>query len=162
MITPTKTTVRSLRKSQTGVAAIEFALLFVVFFSLFYAMVSYALVMLLQSAFVHAAEEGARAAIAVDRLAYANNQAYLSNGVEPRVRSVVGNALDWLPAKPKSKVLGAGNSQVQLTVNGSRLTVRVVYSGYANDPLMPILTLPLIGQIPQVPADLAGNAVIEL
>jgi hypothetical protein len=95
-------------------------------------------------------------------LAYANNQAYLGNGVDPRVRSVVGDALNWLPAKPKDKVLGAGTSQVQLTMNGSQLTVRVVYSGYANDPLIPMLTLPIIGQIPKVPTDLAGTAVIEL
>lgn len=149
-------------RPQKGSVAIEFVMLFLLFFVLFYAMVNYALVMLMQSAFVHAAEEGARAAIAIDRLAYANNMAYLSNGVDPRVRSVVGNSLNWLPAKPKSKVLGSGNSQVQLSMNGNQLTVRVVYSGYANDPLMPMLTLPIIGQIPKVPADLAGTAVIEL
>jgi Flp pilus assembly protein TadG len=153
---------RKLSQNQQGAVAIEFVMLFLLFFGLFYAMVNYAIVMLMQSAFVHAAEEGARAAIAIDRLAYANNQAYLGNGVDPRVRSVVGDALNWLPAKPKDKVLGAGNSQVQLTMNGSQLTVRVVYSGYANDPLIPMLTLPIIGQIPKVPTDLAGTAVIEL
>jgi len=147
---------------QKGSVAIEFVMLFLVFFALFYAMVNYALVMLMQSAFVHAVEEGARAAIAVDRLAYANNLVYLSNGVDPKVRTVVGNSLNWLPAKPKDKVLGAGNSKVQLSMNGNQLTVRVIYSGYVNDPLIPMLTLPIIGQIPKVPADLAGTAVIEL
>lgn len=147
---------------QKGSVAIEFVMLFILFFTLFYAMVNYAMVMLMQSAFVHAAEEGARAAIAVDRLAYANSMAYLSNGVDPRVRDVVGNSLNWLPAKPKTKVLGTGNSQIQLSMNGNQLTVRVVYRDYASDPLMPILTLPVIGQIPKVPADLAGTAVIEL
>lgn len=154
--------IRRQPKAQRGAAAIEFVMLFLLFFALFYALVNYAVVMLMQSAFVHAAEEGARAAIAVDRLAYANNLAYLSNGVDPRVRSVVGDSLNWLPAKPKEKVLGAGNNQVQLTMNGNQLTVRVVYSGYANDPIIPMLTLPVIGQIPRVPADLAGTAVIEL
>jgi hypothetical protein len=42
------------------------------------------------------------------------------------------------------------------------LTVRVVYSGYDTDPMIPILTLPILGQVPKVPANLAGNAVIEL
>lgn len=149
-------------RHQKGSVAIEFVMLFILFFTLFYAMVNYAMVMLMQSAFVHAAEEGARAAIAVDRLAYANSMAYLSNGVDPRVRDVVGNSLNWLPAKPKTKVLGTGNSQIQLRMNGNQLTVRVVYRDYASDPLMPILTLPVIGQIPKVPADLAGTAVIEL
>jgi Flp pilus assembly protein TadG len=149
-------------KSQKGAVAIEFVMLFLVFFALFYAMVSYAIVMMMQSAFVHAAEEGARAAIAVDRLAYADNQDYLSNGVDPRVRSVIGDSLNWLPAKPKDKVLGSGNSQVQLTMNGNQLSVRLVYSDYASDPLIPMLVLPIIGQIPKVPADLVGMAVIEL
>lgn len=149
-------------QTQKGSVAVEFVMLFLLFFTLFYAMVNYAMVMLMQSAFVHAAEEGARAAIAVDRLAYANSLAYLSNGVDPRVRNVVGNSLNWLPAKPKTKVLGTGNSRIQLSMNGNQLTVRVVYSDYASDPLMPMLTLPIIGQIPKVPTDLAGTAVIEL
>lgn len=149
-------------QTQHGAVAIEFAMLFLLFFGLFYALVNYAVVMLMQSAFIHAAEEGARAAIAVDRLAYVNSQAYLSTGVDPRVRNVVGDSLNWLPAKPKDKVLGAGNSQIQLSMNGNQLTVRVVYSNYANDPLIPMLTLPVIGQIPKVPVDLAGTAVIEL
>lgn len=147
---------------QKGAVAIEFMMLFLLFFGLFYAMVSYAMVTWMQSAFVHAAEEGARAAIAVDRLAYSSNAAYLNDGVDPQVRRVVGNALSWLPAKPLAKVLGSGNSGVQLSMNGNQLTVRVVYSNYAADPVLPILTLPVIGQIPQVPADLAGVAVVEL
>lgn len=149
-------------QNQQGSVAVEFVMLFLIFFTLFYAMVNYAMVMLMQSAFVHAAEEGARAAIAVDRLAYANSLAYLSNGVDPRVRNVVGNSLNWLPAKPKTKVLGTDNSLIQLSMSGNQLTVRVVYRDYASDPLMPMLTLPIIGQIPKVPTDLAGTAVIEL
>lgn len=146
---------------QKGAAAIEFALLFLLFFTLFYAMVNYAIVMWMQSAFVHAAEEGARAAIAVDRLSHNGNAAYFSNGVEPEVRRVVGNALHWLPAKPREKVLSAGNG-VQVSMSGNQLTVRVVYSNYTADPVLPILTLPVIGQVPRVPVDLAGVAVIEL
>lgn len=147
---------------QQGSVAIEFVMLFLLFFGLFYAMVNYAMVMLMQSAFTHAAAEGARAAIAVDRLAYANDLTYLSTGVDPRVRNVVGNSLNWLPAKPKDKVLGTSNSRIQLSMSGNQLTVRVVYSNYTNDPLLPMLTLPIIGQIPKVPTDLAGTAVIAL
>ncbi|CAG0979510.1 hypothetical protein MTYP_01677 [Methylophilaceae bacterium] len=153
---------RQRHKSQRGAAAIEFVMLFVLFFALFYALVSYAIVMLMQSAFVHAAEEGARAAIAVDRLAFSSDAAYLNGGVDPRVRTTVGTALAWMPAKSKTKVLGVNNSLVQLSMAGNLLTVRVVYADYASDPLIPMLSLPLIGQIPKVPDDLAGTAVIEL
>jgi len=150
------------RNKQKGAAAIEFALLFVLFFAVFYALVSYAIAMLLQESFQHAAEEGARSAIAVDNLAFASNSAYRS-GVEPRVRTTVGDSLSWLPAGVKTQVLGAANANVQLGWSGTNtLTVTVIYTGYTSNPLMPILTLPAIGQVPKLPADLAGRAVIEL
>lgn len=151
-----------LPRTQRGAAAIEFVMLFVLFFTLFYALVSYAIVMMLQAAFIHAAEEGARAAIAVDRLAYASATDYENNGVKPQVRSTVGTALAWMPEKSKTNVLGPGNGLVQVTMVGDQLTVRVVYTAYASDPVIPILTLPFIGQIPKVPADLAGTAVMVL
>jgi Flp pilus assembly protein TadG len=149
-------------KSERGAVAIEFALLFVLFFALFYALVSYAIVLLLQSAFVHAAEEGARAAIAVDRLAYTSSASYFTDGVDPRARSTVGESLDWLPTKSKNKVLGSNNGAVQVSMAGNQLTVRVVYEGYTGDPLIPIITLPGIGQVPKMPDDIVGTAVIEL
>jgi Flp pilus assembly pilin Flp len=144
------------RKTQRGAAAIEFALIFIVFFTLFYAIVSYAIVMMLQSAFMHAAEEGARAAIAVDRLSYSSSSAYFNDGVEPRVRSTVDAALNWLPAGSKSKV------SVEVEMPASMLSVRVMYEGYTSDPLIPILTLPAIGQVPKLPDDLVGAAMINL
>lgn len=149
---------------QRGAAAIEFALLFLLFFVMFYALVSYAIAMLLQESFQHAAEEGARAAIAVDPLAYTSTAQYQSDGVEPRVRTTVGNALDWLPAKAKSHVLGAGNANVQVDLDESSgvLTVVVAYTGYTADPLLPILSVPPIGAVPKLPANLTGTAVIEL
>ena len=110
------------RNRQTGAAAIEFALLFLLFFVLFYALVSYAFVFMLQNAFVHAAEEGARAAISVDPLAYASNSNYINNGVTPEVRNTVGAALDWLPSKAKSvRLLHLGYSQV---IDGKHMTGR--------------------------------------
>lgn len=148
--------------NQQGAVAIEFALLFVLFFAIFHALVSYAIVFFLQAAFLHAAEEGARAAIAVDRAAYANNASYLNDGVLPRVRTTVGEVLDWLPDNTKLKVLGAGNSLVQVTLVDNQLTVNVIYTDYRNDPLVPILFLPIVGQVPLVPDDLSGTAVTSL
>lgn len=153
--------VRRSRQKQRGAAAIEFALLFVLFFVVFYALVSYAVAMLLQQSFQHAAEEGARSAIAVDSLAYASDSAYHS-GVEPQVRTTVGNSLNWLPQWVKNQVLGTSNGNVQLSWSGSTLTVSVVYTGYATNTMMPALTFPAIGQVPRLPADLTGRAVIDL
>ena len=152
----------SVRRHQRGAAAIEFALLFMLFFVVFYALVSYAIAMMLQESFQHAAEEGARAAIAVDPLAYSSQSDYISSGVEPQVRTTVGTALDWLPAKAKSKVLGTGNANVGVSVSGSTLTVQVAYTNYIGDPMLPILTIPLIGAVPKLPDDLSGKAVLQL
>lgn len=148
--------------AQRGAAAIEFVMLFVLFFTLFYALVSYAIVMLLQAAFIHAAEEGARAAIAIDRLAYSSAVSYENDGVIPRVRATVGTALAWMPEKSKSNVLGANNGLVQATIVDNLLTVRVVYKNYTSDPVIPMLSLPFIGQIPKIPNDLAGTAIMVL
>jgi Flp pilus assembly protein TadG len=147
---------------QKGAAAIEFGLLFVLFFVVFYALVSYAMAMLLQESFQHAAEEGARAAIAVDNLAFASNGAYQTS-VESQARTTVGNSLSWLPAGIKTQVLGTGNSNVQFSWGGSNsLTVTVIYAGYTTNPLMPVLTFPGIGQVPRLPTNLVGRAVIQL
>lgn len=140
------------RKSQRGAAGIEFAMVFIVFFILFYAIVSYAIAMLLQSAFLHAAEEGARAAIAVDRLASSD----YSTAVENHASEQALEALDWMSNNLKNRIA------VEAALSGTMLDVRVAYSNYTSDPLVPILTFPLIGQVPKLPDDLAGTARINL
>lgn len=146
------------RARQTGAAAIEFALLFTLFFAIFYALVSYSMAMLLQQSFTHAAAEGARAAIAVDPLVYANTASFNSD-VETRVRNTVNNALAWLPAKARTEVTG---ENVNINWAGSTMTVQVIYDGYADDPMLPVLSLPFIGDVPRLPEDLRGSASITL
>lgn len=147
-----------LKSRQTGAAAIEFALLFTLFFAIFYALVSYAVTMMLQQSFTHAAAEGARAAIAVNPLVYSDTTSF-NTAVETRVRTTIDNALAWLPQKAKTAVTG-GN--VAINWSGNTMTVRVVYRGYAADPMMPALSLPGIGDVPKLPTDLAGSATITL
>lgn len=148
------------RSRQTGAAAVEFALLFLLFFVLFYALVSYAFVFMLQNAFVHAAEEGARAAISVDPLAYSSNSSYINSGVIPEVRGTVGAALGWLPTKAKSHVLGTNNGNVEVSVSNGVLTVQVIYANYRGDPLLPVLNFPGFGPI--IPESLQGRAILRL
>jgi Flp pilus assembly protein TadG len=145
-------------RSQAGAAAIEFALLFTLFFAVFYALVSYAVTMLLQQSFTHAAAEGARAAIAVNPLDYPDTSSF-NMAVETRVRSTIDGALAWLPAKAKTAVSG-GNIDIDWA--GNTMTVRVVYNGYAADPMLPVLSLPMIGNVPRLPQDLVGSANITL
>jgi hypothetical protein len=58
--------------------------------------------------------------------------------------------------------LGVGNGNVQTSWSGNTLTVTVSYTGYTSNPPIPVLTFPVIGEVPRLPADLAGRAVIEL
>lgn len=51
------------RRRQRGVYALEWAIIFPVFFMLLYGIISYGLTMLVRESMQHAAEEGARAAL---------------------------------------------------------------------------------------------------
>lgn len=150
-------------KFQRGAAAIEFSLVFLIFFTLFYAMVSYAIIFLLKTSFHHAANEGARSAISVDHQSFANDGAY-GAALEDRVRETVGNSLQWLPNKARNLVLGTGNSNVvaNYDIGNKILTVRVLYPNYVGNPLIPLLTLPGIGAMYSSPADLQGSAIMRM
>jgi Flp pilus assembly protein TadG len=154
----------SRRRLQLGAAAIEFALSFLLFFVLFYAIVSYSLALLLQQSFLHAAEEGVRAALQVARSDFTSDADYMSNGVIPVVRTRVTEALSWLPPKAKQHVLGTGNGNIEVAVNGASgvLRVRVGYRGYVSDPLIPVLRFPVIGPVPKLPNDLTSMATTQL
>ncbi|MGJ0430731.1 TadE/TadG family type IV pilus assembly protein [Methylobacter sp.] len=147
----------SLRK-QRGAAAIEAALLFVIFFTLFYAIVSYSMPLLMMQAFNHAASAGARAAVAVDPTA----EGY-ETIVENRVKTVVGELLDWLPKAAHEAVLGSEDGvKVDFDQETRMLTVTVTFPKYTTNPLIPILTFPGIGDVPKLPDDLSASAVVQL
>lgn len=152
----------ALRRRQRGSTAVEFALLFLPIFALFYAIVSYGLVFLLMESFSSAAEGGARAAVAVDPTAYADTNDYMNNGVIPVVRDQVAAQLDWLPDSIKNQVLGADNQNISINLSNRVLTVEVGYEDYHSSPVIPLLTLPVIGALPKVPAALGSRATVRL
>jgi Flp pilus assembly protein TadG len=147
---------------QRGAAAIEFALIFIPMFALFYALVSYGLVMALLQGMTLAAEEGARAAVAVDCSTFANTTDCMNDGVIPRVRTQIGSSLAWLPDTLKARVLGDGNANVGVVLNGEVLEVTVLYPNYDTTPLIPTLVLPGIGPVPRVGNELRAQANIRL
>ena len=151
-------------KQQKGAAAIEAALLFVIFFSLFYAIVSYSMPLMMMQAFNHAAASGARAGVAVEPSAFADTNSYIQTGVIPRVRAVVGDTLSWLPASASNAVLGNDNSNVGVVFDPATgmLNVTVRFPDYRDNPMVPTLTLPGLGDIPRLPQDLTGTASVTL
>lgn len=149
---------------QRGSAAIEAALLFVIFFTLFYAIVSYSMPLLMLQAFQHAAASGARSAVAVESTEFGSTDDYIQNGVVPRVRSVVGELLNWLPTTAHEAVLGEANQNVQVVFDSASglLTVTVSFVDYPDNPLVPILVFPGIGVVPRLPQHLTGRASVQL
>ncbi|MCB2428252.1 TadE/TadG family type IV pilus assembly protein [Methylophaga pinxianii] len=149
---------------QRGAAAIEAALMFVLFFSLFYAIVSYALPLLMVQAFNHAAASGARSALAIEPDEFENTSQFIEQGVKPRVREVIAETLDWLPPTAKTAVLGTQNNNIVIEFNETTgvLAVTVIYSGYREAPLIPTLKLPGMGDVPRLPTNLQGSASVSL
>ena len=133
--------------------------MFVIFFSLFYAIASYSVPMLMMQSFHHAASSGARAAVAVDPATAGYPEA-----VAARVRGVVGQLLNWLPSAAHDAVLGDGNQNVQVDLDAGTgiLTVTVSFPNYRDAPLMPILRMPGIGDVPNLPQNLTGIAAVQL
>lgn len=140
---------------QKGAAAIEFALVFPLFFILFYGIVAYSLVMTLDQSLTHAAAEGARAAVAVDPAAYPGDAEAYKKKIEETACATVSGALAWLSNPPECK------SEFQSDSATTTLSVTLKYP-YASAPLVPVLDFPLFGRIPDVPDPFVAQATIRI
>lgn len=135
----------ALRRTCRGAVAVEFALVFLIFFALFYAIVAYGLVLTLQQSLTLAAEEGARAA-----LQDAPNEATRLARAEATAKSV----LDWVPEAGITVTTAAANCVVNPATRC--VTVEVKYN-YAANPIVP--ALPLLGVA--IPANLRSAATVQ-
>lgn len=153
---------RAIRYKQKGSVAIEFALAFPLFFTLFYAIVGYGLIMTLEQSMTQASKEGARAAIKADPTAFDSFEDYQKKVAE-LARTAVVQTLAWLPGAQKSVILGLppDYDKIQVSVNGASIMVTVTYA-YNQRPLIPVLTLPVVGQVPNVPEKLVVIAEEQL
>jgi Flp pilus assembly protein TadG len=150
-------------RRERGASAIEFAIVFPLFFGLIYIMVSYGLLFSLQHSITEAAKESARAAVACDpTLATAEHETCVTD----RARATAAAALDWLPSDLRSRILGASNANVEVTFEtaaiGKTVQVLVELPDYATNPILPTLSMWPLGEIPPLPARLAGRAVVLL
>lgn len=136
-----------MRKRQKGVAAIEFALVFVLAFTVFYAMVSYAFPLLMLQTFNTAAAQAVRAAVKADP----EDDNFVANATA-LAQTEATQQLSALPPMIIQKVT------VTASVVNNRVTVHIEYPNYQTNPVIPILTLPLIGQVPRVPQSLVAEA----
>jgi len=148
--------------SELGAAAVEFALVLPLFLFLIYGMVHYGLLFSLSLGMTSAANDGARAAVAVDP-----EETNYETLVTERARAAVVARLAWLSDTQKGIVLGASGELVAVTIDtdaslGAIVRVELAYPSYPSQPILPLFTLPVLGSVPPVPDALGSTAVSQL
>jgi len=135
-----------------GATAIEFAIIFPVFFLIFYAIITYALILTTQQTLTLAASEGARAMLRYQTTLAARQGTACQIARAP---------LSWLPQPALScSATTQVTSQPSCTVTGYACYAVVVTYNYAGSPLIPPLLGPAVG-LP-TPTTLTGRAVVYL
>ncbi|MFF7062103.1 TadE/TadG family type IV pilus assembly protein [Pseudomonas sp. NPDC008258] len=141
-------------KRQKGAAAIEFAAVFMIFFAVFYGLVSYTLPMLMLQSFNQASAEAVRRCVALDP-----DSASYSTDVQNLARQVISQQLQWMPSAFNFQAA----SDAQVTLGADKLlTVTINYPKTKLTNVLPMLVLPLIGEVPQLPDRLRAEASLQL
>ena len=137
----------SLPRKQKGAVAIEFALVFLIFFTVFYGMVSYCLPLLMVQSFHEATAEALRRSVAVDPVAAGSGY---TNQVQTTAVQAAATRLTWIPS---SFNFNAANNITAL-YSGGILKVTITYPTSQLRNVLPFLVLPGIGTVPSLPANL--------
>lgn len=141
-----------LGKKQKGAAAIEFALVFVIFFAVLYGVVSYSLPLLLVQSFNNATAEAVRRSMAVDPTA-ANYAAV----VQAQAVSVMNDRLSWVPTAIKGSLVPTASYNTTTKI----LTASVTLPSSALSAIMPVLKLGAM-TVPDLPVSLSAQSSAQL
>ncbi|MCY0111741.1 pilus assembly protein [Pseudomonas monsensis] len=142
----------NLPRKQKGAVAIEFALVFVVFFAVFYGLVSYSLPLLLMQSFNESTAETVRRSVALDP-ATANYPTALTT----LARTELTRQLGWLPGALNFNAA----TDSSITYVGGLLTVSINYPTSKLNQALPFLVLPGIGTVPRLPATLRASSSLQ-
>lgn len=140
-----------LPRKQKGAAAIEFAAVFVIFFAVFYGLVSYSVPLLMMQSFHQATAEALRQAVKVDP-----NTPNYATTVQNLALGVVQAQTRWIPP-----VFNFGASDYSATYSGGVLTVSVSYPISKLNRVMPQVVLPVIGPVPSLPSSLSVQSSLQ-
>lgn len=143
-----------LPSKQKGAVAIEFALVFVIFFAVFYGLVSYSLPFVLMQSFNQATAEAVRRSVAVDP----NTPGY-ATVVQSTASDTLKQQLSWVPSA-LNLVIGVDTSAVYNSGNGT-LTVTVNYPTSKLNQVIPFLVLPGLGTVPNLPTNLSATSSLQ-
>ncbi|MCF5051586.1 pilus assembly protein [Pseudomonas syringae] len=142
-----------LPKKQKGAAAIEFALVFVIFFAVFYGLISYSLPLLLMQSLNQAAAEAVRQAMAIDPVSAGSEY---SQRLTDRAKDTVEAQLKWMP-----KSFQFSRNLVTATYTGTTLTVIINYPSSQLYDVLPALVLPGVGTVPKLPPHLSARSSLQ-
>ena len=142
----------SLPRKQKGAVAIEFAAVFVIFFAVFYATVSYSLPLLLMQSFNQSTAEAVRRSVALDPATPGYNAALIA-----RATAELTTQTAWIAPALNFNVA----TDATVTYVGGLLTVRISYPTNKISAVIPFLNLPGIGQVPNLPATLTASASLQ-
>lgn len=142
----------NLPRKQKGAAAIEFALVFVIFFGVFYAIVTYSLPLLLMQSFNQSTAAAVRRSVALDPS---------TPGYETALKTVVKDELTrqlaWIPTGLNFNV----DTDVNTTFTNGLLAVTINYPTSKLSAVIPFLNLPGIGPVPNLPATLTTSSSLQ-
>lgn len=143
---------QSCRKAmQGGATAVEFALVFPIFFSIFYVIVTFSMIFVAQQSLTLATAEGARAAL--------NYQAAssVSGAIGLRTTAACNTATHMLAQMIQTAACQTAQANCSYDSTMTCIAVTVTYN-YAASPLIP--TLPGLGLL--LPQNLSSTATVQL
>ncbi|WP_341312448.1 TadE/TadG family type IV pilus assembly protein [Paraburkholderia sp. IMGN_8] len=138
-------------RTQRGATAVEFVLVFPLFFTILYAIITFSLVMVAQQNLTLAAEEGARAAL--NWQSNTSLQTALDNRAQAActaAKAMVASLVQTTQCASSSTNCGPGNAM-------KCVNVALTYD-YKTNPLVP--TLPLMSYT--IPDTLSSSATVQL
>ncbi|EJL93887.1 MULTISPECIES: TadE/TadG family type IV pilus assembly protein [Pseudomonas] len=141
-----------LPRKQKGAVAIEFALVFIIFFAVFYGLVSYSLPLLLMQSFNQSTAEAVRRSVALDP-----STANYDTAVRNIATTELTRQLAWIPAALNFNVA----TDASATYIGGVLTVTINYPTSKLNQVLPFLVLPGIGSVPNLPATLTARSSLQ-
>lgn len=144
-------------RRQKGAAAIEFALVFIIFFAVFYGLVSYSLPLLMLQSFNNATAEAARSSVKFNPAGLTT--AVYSAKVVANAQTVLTTQLAWLPSAFNFNVTTDATVVLSAT---NLLTVTIAYPTTKLKTVVPTLTLPWVGSVPSLPTNLTAQASLQL
>lgn len=152
----TQVFVASGANKESGTAAIEFAFVLPVFLFMMYGMVVYAYMFVLQESLVFAAQASAEATVKVNPA-----QEDYEAALDAVAKSTASQILGYLPEDQKQRVLGGDAEKVTVTPDTANGTIEVELT-FEFEGLFPVLSLPGLGDVPPMPANLTARAVAAI